>query len=200
MKENLLTKTAELAMYVTLSYIREGDFAVDATCGNGHDTLALARAVGTAGTVLAVDLQEAAVASCGKLLREHRIENTIQVCGNFLHLDRYIGEKAEGRNPRAVVFNLGYLPGGDKEITTRSRDTVQAAAKAADLVEPGGIVTLVMYPGHREGSLERKALLEWAETLDAGRYHTVYASLPNQKKNPPEILWITRKDTRREKP
>ena len=94
---------------------------------------------------------------------------------------------------KAVIFNLGYLPGGDKAITTRAETTLQAVRSAMDLLQPDGVICITMYSGHPEGRQEKAALLEFAENLDAGRWHTAYISMPNQKNDPPEILIITRK-------
>lgn len=194
MDGNLLTKTAELAMTVTLQYVREGDFVIDATCGNGHDTLALAKACGPQGHVLAIDLQEQAIRNSRRLLREKGISNTTLIQENFLYLRTCVRENFGELRPRAVVFNLGYLPGGDKSVTTTAESSAEAISKALSLIEPGGIVTVVLYWGHREGKAEREAVLHLAQTLSSKEYHTAYTSFPNQKKNPPEVLWITRKE------
>lgn len=193
MDGNLLTATAKLAMHITLSYIEKGDFVIDATCGNGNDTLALSQAAGEQGLVLAIDLQHRAIEETERLLIETGVQNVKTVQGNFLNLSAYTEEFAEGRKPSAIIFNLGYLPGGDKTVTTCAKDSLQAAEIALDLIRVGGIVTIVLYPGHAEGFREKELLLKWAEGLKSGIYHTMYASLPNQKKNPPEILWITKK-------
>lgn len=193
MEGNLLTMTAALAMEVTLKYVRKGDFVIDATCGNGHDTLSLAKAVGDSGYVMAVDLQEQAIQRTEALLKGAGIRQFVTVQGNFLYLREYAEKSGVQREPAAAVFNLGYLPGGDKSLTTKAEDTLEAVQKALSMIKTGGIVTVVMYPGHCEGKREMDMLLLWAETLASKKYHTVYASLPNQKNNPPQILWITKK-------
>ena len=108
---------------------------------------------------------------------------------SFVSMSDHIPEKSAS----AVVFNLGYLPGGDHSITTKADTTLEGLGVALRTIRPGGIVTVVMYDGHEEGAEEKKAILEWAENLDQSRYHVAYVSLLNQKKHPPEILWITRK-------
>lgn len=203
MKKNLLTQTVSVAMTITRSYLREGDTAIDATCGNGHDTLALAQAVGRNGRILAIDLQEEAILASKGLLSAHQIDNVDFVQGSFVHLEEHWrawmenmerGMTAEMASaPKAIVFNLGYLPGGDKKVTTRTEDTLVAVQQALSIIAPGGIVTMVLYPGHEEGAREREALLEFAKELPAFRFHAAYVGFPNQKKNPPEILWITKK-------
>ena len=82
--KNLLTKTTELSMYVTLDYIREGDLVIDATCGNGNDTLLLSAAVGESGDVLAVDIQEEAVEKTKKTPAGCRRRQCKDHSGQFL--------------------------------------------------------------------------------------------------------------------
>ena len=184
MNENLLTRTASLAMEITRTYLQEGDTAVDATCGNGHDTLALAETVGKGGRILAVDLQESAIHASRQLLMTHGIDNTAFVCGSFVHLSDYWHTFSETilaeteAAPKVIVFNLGYLPGGDKQVTTRTQDTLLAVEQALSIVARGGIVTLVLYPGHEEGAREKAALLQFAEQLPASRFHTAHVGSP----------------------
>jgi hypothetical protein len=93
----------------------------------------------------------------------------------------------------AVVFNLGYLPGGDHSVTTTAETTIRGLEAALRTVKTGGIVTVVLYDGHDAGKEEKKSVIDWAEALDSKKYHVAYVSLINQKNSPPEILWITKK-------
>lgn len=192
-KMNLLTKTTALAMEMTLKYVASGDVVIDATCGNGHDTLTLAEAVGDLGQVIAIDIQESALQSAGVLLHDSAKENVTFVQGNFRNLTELTGCLLYERKPSAIVFNLGYLPGGDKSVTTLREDTVEAVKQALELVAIGGVVTIVLYCGHEAGKTEKNALLDMAADLPADRFHAVYGGMINQKKSPPEVLWITKK-------
>ena len=91
------------------------------------------------------------------------------------------------------MFNLGYLPGGDKLITTKAETTIKAVQDAMELIRKDGLVCITMYSGHTEGKKEKAALLEFAGQLDSAKWHCAYISMPNQKNDPPEILLITRK-------
>ena len=186
---NLITRTTELAMSVTLTYIKPGDTVVDATCGTGRDTVVLARAVGNEGRVYAFDIQKNAHLLTETRLKSHGIANVHLMLQSFVSMSDHIPE----RSAAAVVFNLGYLPGGDHSITTTADTTLEGLEAALRTIKPGGIVTVVMYDGHDEGAEEKKAVLEWAEALDQKKFHVAYVSLLNQKNCPPEILWITRK-------
>ena len=186
---NLITRTTELAMSVTLTYIKPGDTVVDATCGTGQDTVVLARAVGSEGCVYAFDIQKAAHLLTEARLKSHGIANVHLVMQSFVSMSEHIPEKSAA----AVVFNLGYLPGGDHSITTTADTTLEGLECALRTIRVGGVVTVVMYDGHEQGAEEKQAVLEWAEGLDQSRYHVAYVSLLNQKNHPPEILWITKK-------
>ncbi len=190
---NLITKTTELAMAVTLTYIKSGDTVVDATCGTGRDTLTLAKTVGAGGQVFAFDIQKKAIFLTEARLRTHGFSNVRLFHESFAEMSSHIPENSAA----AVVFNLGYLPGGDHKITTTADTTLAGLETAFSIIRPGGIVTVVLYDGHEEGAEEKKRILERVRTLDSRKYHVAYVSLINQNNDPPEILWITKKAKRR---
>ena len=183
------TKTTELAMAITLEFVRRGDTVVDATCGTGQDTVSLAEAAGDEGVVYAFDIQQDAIDRTGQRLNDSGLSNVKFVKGSFTEMGEYVSEESAA----SVVFNLGYLPGGNHRITTMAVDTLNGLEVATRVVKTGGIITVVLYDGHEEGKREKTAVLKWAKELDASRYHVAYVSMPNQKNNPPEILWIMKK-------
>ena len=200
---NIIRQTTQLALHLVRPYVTPDAAVIDATCGNGHDTLALAE-MGPA-QLYAFDIQEQAVRATTKLLQDHGYSKSIAdgritVCcqaheqmGTVVSRDAGTSV-ANGTVPvRAVIFNLGYLPGGDKERTTRTDSTLAAVRAAMELIAPDGVICITMYSGHPEGKREKTALLEFVSALDAGKWHTAYVSMPNQKHDPPEILLITRK-------
>ncbi len=178
-----------MAMSVTLTYVKQGDTVVDATCGTGQDTVVLARAVGKTGKVYAFDIQKKALILTETRLRSHGMNNAHLLMKSFASMESQLPESSAS----AVVFNLGYLPGGDHDITTTADTTLAGLAAALRIIHPGGIVTVVLYDGHEEGREEKRQVLEWAESLDPAKYHVAFVSLLNQPNCPPEILWITRK-------
>ena len=72
----------------------------------------------------------------------------------------------------AITFNLGYLPGGDHNITTSSESTAKAIAAAMRLLKPGGILTVIAYVAHPGGEKEDEsvhaALSEYEMTTICG--------------------------------
>ncbi|MDD6933180.1 MAG: class I SAM-dependent methyltransferase, partial [Eubacteriales bacterium] len=93
----------------------------------------------------------------------------------------------------AVVFNLGWLPGGEKTVTTLCDTTLQAVAAGAELLKPGGLMTICIYPGHPEGARERDALLEWARGLNPQAYDVLLKAYLNQPNQPPMMLAVRRR-------
>ena len=127
------------------SHIKEGGVCCDFTMGNGHDTLWLSHAVGERGKVYAFDIQPLALESTEKTLSEG---------GAYNNAVNYVHEKI-----CAGVFNLGYLPGSDKKITTMRETTMKAVRDAVSMLDDDGIVLIAVYPGHAEGTAEGEMLL-----------------------------------------
>ena len=190
---NLITKTTEFALKIIGEYVRPGDAAIDATAGNGHDTLALAKMAGDTGRVYAFDIQPQALGQTKNLLeREGFLHNCTLILDSHDKMNQHIAQLGD-KEISAVVFNLGYLPGGQKEMTTRVETTLSAVDQGLSLLRIGGLLAVTMYPGHPEGAEEKKALLHFAKDLNQKTFHTASITFPNQQNNPPELLLITRK-------
>ncbi len=142
-------------------------FAVDATAGNGRDTLFLARLAGSEGRVATFDIQPRALEKTRRLLEE----NAPELRGNvslFLRghetMAEPLGEAWRG-NTRAVFFNLGYLPGGDRSLTTLPSTTLRALDAAWSLLAPRGLISLTVYPRHAGGFEESAQVRAWLEKM-----------------------------------
>ena len=147
-------------------HIRPGGTAADFTMGNGHDTLWLSGMVGPEGTVYAFDIQQQALDHTAALLRENGAsDNVRQILDSHANADLYIKEPI-----CAGMFNLGWLPGGDKSVTTLLPSTLKALACAVRLLAPDGAVLLAVYPGHEEGRKEGEAVTEYLASLDRRIY------------------------------
>lgn len=146
-------------------HLREGGVCVDFTMGNGHDTLFLANAVGETGKVYAFDVQNQAVENTRARLSEAGV---IDRC--TLILDSHHRVKDYVSTPIcAGMFNLGFLPGADKSLTTLRETTLPAVQSAMELLEPDGGLLIAVYPGHEEGRLEGEMLAEFFASQN--RYH-----------------------------
>jgi predicted methyltransferase len=155
-----------LAQQRLAAVICAGDLAVDATVGNGHDTLFLARQVGPDGHVWGFDVQQQALAATARQLLEHRLTDRVTlVHGGHELLSETLPASARGQLA-AVMFNLGYLPGSDKRVTTLPRTTLAALAAARDQLRSGGLLSVLAYRGHAGGQQEAQAVAGWLANSD----------------------------------
>jgi len=144
--------------------LMEGDLAIDATAGNGHDVAFLAEQVGNSGKVYAFDLQKEAIEATRKLLAKKGVENVeLHQCGHE-RMEEHLPLEIFGQ-VAAVTFNLGYLPGGDKSVITQTATTRIALRLSMDLLRPGGIMVVVAYRGHAGGPEECVAVRDELSSL-----------------------------------
>ena len=156
MPDAILRSARWVAAGYMAQVLRPGDCAVDATMGNGHDTERLAQLVGPEGHVYAFDIQAQAVESTRARLTEAGLADRVT-----LIRDSHANMAAHVHQPpRLIAFNLGFLPGGDKQVTTLLPSTLAAVHAAMDLLLPGGMLLVCCYPGHAEGQRELDALRE----------------------------------------
>lgn len=181
-----LKSARQLAREALERCIRPGDTVVDATMGNGHDTLFLCEAAGEAGRVYAFDIQRSAVDATKARLEEHGMDSrAVLICSSHETMDEYVPGPV-----RAVVFNLGWLPGGDHAVTTRWETTRAAVEKALDLLLPLGILVLCAYPGHPEGDRERQELIRFLSGLSNRTYNVLRQSFLNAGPGAPECFVV----------
>ena len=148
----------EQAHVILRRAIRAGDTAIDATAGNGHDTTFLARQVGPTGAVFAFDVQPAALDRTRDRLDAEGLTNVTLLYRDHAEMSEVIPERHHGQ-VAAVMFNLGYHPGGDAIVTTRGDRTVTAITAALKLLRPQGVLTVIAYVGHA-GGLDEAAAVE----------------------------------------
>ncbi len=160
---NNMVDLLELQKRFILAHLRPGDVAVDCTMGNGNDTAFLSQTVGEMGRVYAFDIQEAALEST----RAHLAELGCPENYTLIHASHHRILEFVKENPKAVMFNLGYLPGsGKKQVTTMRETTMEAVRGAVELLDHDGILLVAIYPGHEEGRLEGEMLGEYFASLD----------------------------------
>ena len=172
-----------------LGALSNGSRAVDATMGNGHDTLFLCSLVGERGKVYAFDVQSRALENTKKRLEAERMASRAElILDGHENMAAYVGSGVD-----AVMFNLGWLPGGDKSRTTRVETTLKAVNAALSLLKHTGLLTICVYPGHDEGEKERTALTEWGSGLDASEYDVVIKRYLNQPNDPPVLIAVRKR-------
>lgn len=164
-----------------LSHLVRGCTAVDFTMGNGNDTLFLSRSVGPEGKVYAFDIQEKALASTERLLSEHNAPRNYTLIKDSHHRAKdYIKEGSF----RVGMFNLGYLPGSDKSVTTLHETTLEAVKAASLLLEHSGCITVAVYPGHEEGAVEGRMLEEMLSSYDRKSFCITGLRIVNSASSP----------------
>ncbi|MGM9567749.1 MAG: class I SAM-dependent methyltransferase [Clostridia bacterium] len=167
-----------------------GAVAVDATMGNGLDTLFLCRKVGKEGKVYAFDIQETAVKETEALLKSAEEGSSARlILDGHENMAFYVKEKIQ-----CALFNLGYLPKGDHRIVTRKETTLKALETATSLLAPGGAVFLALYWGHPGGEEEKSAVESFAEDLPSSLWSVSETSFPNKRKAP--LMMVIQKKTR----
>ncbi|NLI93558.1 MAG: methyltransferase domain-containing protein [Peptococcaceae bacterium] len=179
-----------LKMYLE-QVIREGDIVIDATAGRGRDTLFLARCVGVTGKVFAFDIQEEAILATRELLENFGLADRVEL----LHKSHTsIADHVHDR-VKAVVFNLGYLPGGGNRIITQAATTVEAVQQGLTLLEEKGIIALTVYRGHEGGQDESQKLTSFLSGLSKKDFSVVQGIYLNQGELSP--YWIMIQKNRR---
>jgi SAM-dependent methyltransferase len=170
-------------------HIRPGDFCVDATAGRGRDTAFLRRLVGPTGRVLAFDIQQEALDSTATLLEAEGLTSGVElILDGHENLHRY----AAPESVDAVVFNLGWLPGGDHSIHTKAETSLCAIDQGLGLLREGGVMSLCLYYGRNNGYEERDAVLAHLETLDPARYTVLAGRFLNRRGDVPIPVFIVK--------
>ncbi|WP_100373831.1 class I SAM-dependent methyltransferase [Bacillus sp. FJAT-45037] len=173
--------------------LEPADVAIDCTAGNGHDTLFLANLVGERGHVYSVDVQDEAIQQTHNRLIEAGLRDrvTLKKVGHE-HVTDLISSY-QHKKVKGAIFNLGYLPGGDKSIVTHASTTIQAVESLLAIMPKGGVIVLVIYHGHEEGALERDGVMNYVTSLDQKKVHVLNYSFINQANQPPFIVAIEKR-------
>ena len=176
-----MKRPLEIAHDFLAQVITPEDVAVDATMGNGHDTLFLAK---LAKQVYAFDIQEQALEKTSQRLQEAGLTNVDLILQGHETVDQFVTEV------KAAIFNLGYLPSADKSIITQPQTTLEALEKLCQMIVKGGRIAIMIYYGHEGGDIERDAVLDFVSQLPQQEYTaTIYRTL-NQINNPPFLVMI----------
>ena len=176
-----MKRPLEMAHDFLAQVITQEDIVVDATMGNGHDTLFLAK---LAKQVYAFDIQEQALKQTSQRLQEAGFINVKLILQGHETVDQFVKEV------KAAIFNLGYLPSADKSIITKPQTTIESLDKLCQMLVKGGRIAIMIYYGHEGGDSERDAVMDFVSQLPQQEYTaTIYRTL-NQINHPPFLVMI----------
>ncbi|MDQ7003026.1 MAG: class I SAM-dependent methyltransferase [Ghiorsea sp.] len=146
--------------------IREGNHVIDATLGNGFDTLFLAQQVGASGHVFGFDVQQQALTATQTLLQHQPCQQSFFLSGHEA-MAKHIPNALHG-HIQAIMFNLGWLPNSDKNIITHADTTIAALEQSLALLSPSGRLSIMLYPGHQGGDTEAELVMTWLQATCSG--------------------------------
>lgn len=184
----------EVAHRFVRSCLGEGDFCVDATLGNGQDTVLLANQVGETGRVLGFDVQLQAINNTRSRLVTSGLDDRV----DLLHQGHEeLGQVLHSKGWKAlnlIMFNLGYLPGSDKSTVTQAGSTLTALDAAIEWLAENGAISIVAYRGHPGGVEEYNAVLNWMAKVPSDSFFTFcYERSSLSRKNNPVFFWVSRR-------
>lgn len=166
-------------------YVKEGDICIDATVGNGGDMLFLAEQVGKTGKVYGFDIQPLALDHTREKMQKHHQSGELYL-DSHANMSQYFEEESI----QAIVFNLGYLPGGDHALATKAESTIEAIDCGLKLLKTGGVISLCIYSGGDSGFEEKESVLAYLKTLDHKKYSVIMNEFLNKPNNPPMPVFI----------
>ncbi|MDD3839239.1 MAG: class I SAM-dependent methyltransferase [Clostridia bacterium] len=186
---NLLSSTVKLSHEFLEKVVRPGQTVVDATVGNGYDTVFLAELVGEKGIVYGFDIQDKAIKATQKRLIDHGLQQRVVLINDgHQNIGNYINTNING-----VLFNLGYLPGGDRSIITLPENTIRCIDICKTKLDTEGIIVICLYTGHDGGLYEKKEIIKYVKELDSKEYSVLHSYFVNKPNNPPELIIIQKK-------
>lgn len=186
MRYKEIINTANIVKSIMESHIKDGYKALDCTVGNGKDTALLAQLVGDKGLVYGFDIQDIAIDSTRMLLDSLNLNHNVNLIkDSHENIDKYIHEKLD-----FIIYNLGYLPKGDKEIKTNKDSTIISLKKALHLLKNNGVMLITVYVGHDGGMEEKEAIEKLLSTLNQKQYNVLKYDFINQLNYPPVLYGI----------
>ena len=189
LRAKYINKITEVNKIFLDKIVLKGDVVIDATMGNGYDTIYLGNLVGENGKVYAFDVQEEAIKSTKKKVERDNMTDRVElILDGHQNLDKYVKEEVS-----CVVFNLGYLPRAKHVVITKPDTTLEAIKKSLKLLKPNGIISIAAYIGHEGGLEEKNYICEYLDNLNQNEFNVLHMQFTNQINNPPQLILIEKK-------
>ena len=189
LRAKYINKITEVNKIFLEKIVQKGDVVVDATMGNGYDTVYLGNLVGEEGKLYAFDVQEEALKSTKKKVERDNMTSRVElILDGHQNMDKYVKESVS-----CVVFNLGYLPRAKHVVITKPDTTLEAIKKSLALLKPNGIISIAAYIGHEGGMEEKDFICEYLNSLNQNEFNVLHMEFTNQINNPPQLILIEKK-------
>lgn len=189
MKKDCFNSFLDINKIFLKQKLKEDSICVDATCGNGNDSLFLAKNI-SKGRLFCFDVQNEAIESTKELINKNNLKCSIEyILDSHENIDLYLNKKFAD----VIIFNLGYLPKTDHSIVTTSEVSLKAIQKSLEILKIYGVLSILMYPGHSEGNKEKNVILDFVKKLEKKYYNVIYIQNKNGKNNPPELIIIEKR-------
>lgn len=182
----VLNNTETIFKSFLKSWLHEEKIVVDMTMGNGFDSEFLLS--NNIKKLYGFDIQNKAFENTKKRLNDAGYSNFELYVSNHKNIDNYIDENVD-----LFVYNLGYLPKGDKSITTVGEDVIESLKKALELLNINGMIWITFYPGHEAGKIEAELIENYLNGLEQKKYHILKMDYINQINNPPFIIALEKR-------
>lgn len=186
MKIDHIRNTKDIVSVYINRYVNLDNTCLDATVGNGNDICRLGKLVGKNGKVYGFDIQEIAIENTKNLLEKQDVLNRVKlITDSHENIDYYIKEKLN-----FVIYNLGYLPKGDKSIKTNEKSTIISIGKALNLMDNNSLMLITTYIGHLGGKSENDAVNKFLSSLNQREFNVIKYEFINQRNNPPMVYVV----------
>lgn len=185
---SLFQSHLDLAHHYWEMILQKGGSVIDATCGNGHDTLKLTQLLPDQEILIGIDIQKAAISQTQEKLKTSLSEQQLSRVHLFCQSHSTFPALCLEHTIKLIVYNLGYLPGSNKKLTTLTHSTLESLGAALELIAPGGAISITCYPGHDEGAKEEEAILQIVAALSPSLWNVCHHKFLNRKHSPSLLL------------
>lgn len=172
---------SKITHYIIDTFLENRNTAIDGTLGNGHDTDFLAERFEE---VYAFDIQEEA---CTNYVQKNK-QNVKVIHSSHDLIQEYVDKKVD-----CIMYNLGFLPGGNKNITTKSETSLKSIQIGLNLLNSGGIMTICLYRGHAEGKKEESVIIPFLKELPKEEFGVMEQTFLNRSEEAPLLVVIEKK-------
>lgn len=191
---NIFTNFTNFTHSLVKKVVNKNDIVIDATAGNGKDTVFLAQLVDFGGLVYAFDIQKQAIINTREnLIRENLLDRVKLINDSHANLEKYITESVS-----CIMFNLGYLPGSNHSIITLPDSTLKALNASLKFIKANGLISIMVYTGHPGGEEEKNAIESFVSKLPREKWLVLKWYAMNKAPNTPYLILIYKREEKNE--